>query len=421
MAATSQNGSPRVLVLGSDGYGRGVVAHRWDKLPNGLNVADYEVVILDLASAAEGGLAGSVVERTLPDIEQFVRLSYSGGIIYAIGNPSIQLTGQLDGGWWLPIDMEVIHESGEVVEHEPGWQFWFERNRGFTWCLRAGYIVRLPWLAGHSHAECRCETAALASTRYGVPLAFEMTVWGESFRATTSYLLPLPSGLSSHEAVSLLLREKAGIDLIAQPPPWIASYKLPDEASADSRLREAVQAVGAAQAAEAQASEQLEREQRFRALLYATGDELENIVHDALRTLGATVERPSGDKDDGRLLDPKGRSGMLEVKGVKGQIGVEHVRQLRGWALDAEATGWEGKPILVGNVLRDKPPSERGNPVADNAAKFATKQGVVIVTTAQIYEVLRKLQLGADSLDFWDALFGNVGESDLPPITPTTD
>jgi hypothetical protein len=40
----------RYLVLGSDGHGRGVRSHRWDKLPNDLNVADYDVVVLNFAA-----------------------------------------------------------------------------------------------------------------------------------------------------------------------------------------------------------------------------------------------------------------------------------------------------------------------------------------------------------------------------------
>ncbi len=101
-------------------------------------------------------------------------------------------------------------------------------------------------------------------------------------------------------------------------------------------------------------------------------------------------------------------------------MGVENVRQLQGWALDAMSEGWEGKTILVANAHRDVAPDARPGSTADNAARFAERTGAAIVTTVQIYEALRQQQIGDyDAAGFWDALFDADGLVQLPTALPS--
>jgi len=43
----------RILILGSEGYGRPVRSHGWSSLPVDLNVADYDTLILDFTGVEE--------------------------------------------------------------------------------------------------------------------------------------------------------------------------------------------------------------------------------------------------------------------------------------------------------------------------------------------------------------------------------
>jgi hypothetical protein len=90
-----QSRRKRYLVLGSAGHGAGVTSHRWDNLPNELNVADYDVVVVNFAAFEDEDLAeGFPVER-LPPVESKTRLVFSPGAeVIAIGNPST-----LIGSW----------------------------------------------------------------------------------------------------------------------------------------------------------------------------------------------------------------------------------------------------------------------------------------------------------------------------------
>ncbi len=67
----------RILVLGSAPHARSVTTYTWDNLPQYLNVADYDVVILNLIPLLNEELARGLKLETLPSWEQFVRLLFS--------------------------------------------------------------------------------------------------------------------------------------------------------------------------------------------------------------------------------------------------------------------------------------------------------------------------------------------------------
>jgi hypothetical protein len=50
----------RILVLGTTPTARAVDSHQWDKLPAGLNIADYDVVIFDLVPLEDADLRQGV-------------------------------------------------------------------------------------------------------------------------------------------------------------------------------------------------------------------------------------------------------------------------------------------------------------------------------------------------------------------------
>src|SRR4051794_1598771 len=79
----------RYLVLGSEGHGRTVKSYRWDKLPADLNVADYDVVVLNYAAFENEDLAKGFPIDRLPSVESMTRLLFSPNAeIVAIGDPS---------------------------------------------------------------------------------------------------------------------------------------------------------------------------------------------------------------------------------------------------------------------------------------------------------------------------------------------
>lgn len=110
--------------------------------------------------------------------------------------------------------------------------------------------------------------------------------------------------------------------------------------------------------------------------------------------------------EDGLLVRTEGEA-VLEIKGRKGPIKQEDVRQVVQWAADAKGRdGVDYTPLIVGNAYCETPPSQRGEPLAPNALEYARNSGVVVLTTVQVYEALRQHQEGNfDEAAFWKAVF----------------
>ena len=79
------------MVLGSDGHGRAVEEGPWEKLGEGINVADYNVVILNFASfRANRALAEGFPIDRLPKRQAMTRLLFSEhSEVIAIGDPAM--------------------------------------------------------------------------------------------------------------------------------------------------------------------------------------------------------------------------------------------------------------------------------------------------------------------------------------------
>lgn len=92
VVAASGDKTPRVLVLGSQNHGRGVRAHEWHRIPAGLNVADYDAVILNFVPLAEEeALHKNISLAHVPSLDQFVRLLFTDdSIVIAFGDPDLQ-------------------------------------------------------------------------------------------------------------------------------------------------------------------------------------------------------------------------------------------------------------------------------------------------------------------------------------------
>jgi hypothetical protein len=431
---------PRVLVLGSEGHGRNVRAFFWMSVPETLNVADYDVVILNFGRV-------STSSEHLPSAEQFARLLFSeNSAVIAFGDPMQSFVrmepmyGRMEPveryrpvTWWLPVELPAKLEGGEAIRNvDSEWTFWFDNVRKYSWHFVDDPKPSDPWAAkaaaqGVKGAEFFvAEWTPLAETRFGEPIGVSLTLYAVGSHegdpkviAESSPIVWLHAltELDDKKAVDLLLSRFAGIAVEQPAPDWLRAFRLPKEVSAEEAVVKSQEAVADADAQLRGAREDAARESRFGKLLYEQGkDVLEPVVREALEMLGATVTPPGREGiEDGRLVDPSGRPAMLEIKGRKGQLGLEDVRQLHGWFWTAvENEQWEGKCIVVANLKLSERPDLRDDLIAPNAAKFASDHKIAILLTTQLHEALRQHHAGSfDSAAFWDAVFAAAGLVDL--------
>src|SRR6266480_2359646 len=177
----------RILILGSEGYGRPVRSHGWSSLPVDLNVADYDTLILDFTGVEEYPVP---VILNPPPLEQFARLIFSeGSLVIAIGSPDreIQMMRRGEPGvsdaattWWMPFDLAVIREGGEAIESvEDEWTFWFERLDRYEWYFSGKFTPapgRIEAFQAVSGANVGLITTPVASTRFGSALGLSLAL-----------------------------------------------------------------------------------------------------------------------------------------------------------------------------------------------------------------------------------------------------
>jgi hypothetical protein len=446
----------RYLVVGSERHGRGVTSHRWDRTPDGLNVADYDVVILNFAAFADERLAAGFPRERLPSLESMTRLLFSQGAeIIAIGDPSTLIgprpeeatrfwDSRVRSDYWLPMYIGVEDDAGTQYQVDAAeWAPYFEHLSGWRWIATgetpAHHEVSayLRPVTDQAHTlEVLLEP--IATTRYEKMIAFRVHLRAVRYtryfdrldlvsspdpssrevvvEASPVFWLPTPDRVGSEEAIDTILRERYGIAQEARVPAWAAAYPLPDETPLAAEIAELEEERRDLELRMSDARSRAVRAARPRLLLYEKGkDMLEPIVRETLRALGARVEDPETDgTEDGKLFRNDERA-VLEIKGRSGVIKQDDVRQVVQWASDAKLKdGVEYKPLIIGNPHCDQPPQTRGDVLGPNAADYARNGGVAVVTTIQLFEALRQRQAGTfDEEHFWGTVFETSGVADL--------
>ncbi len=458
---TEQSRPRRHLVLGSDGHGHGVRSHRWDKLPNELNVADYDVVVLNFATFENQELAEGFPQERLPSVESMARLVFSGAEVIAIGDPSA-LIGSLPENpltraietrdrcdYWLPVEISVEENSGTQYDVDgKEWAAYFEHLSRWRWIATGAapsrYYHPTEYLQPVTDKAHTLFVAfePVATTRFGRQIALRVHLrairYGrflESYsgmpegdpssaelvlEASSVFWLPPPDRVSVEEAVDTILAERYGIAREVRLPDWAQAYSLPAQASIASEIALMEQERQDVEQRMSEARSRAAEAARARLLLYGSGEnDFESIVRDTLRELGAGVEDPEAKGiEDGKLIRDEGQA-VLEIKGRTGPISLQDVRQVVQWTTDATAKdSISYKPLIVGNPQCDKPLEERGEVLAPNAAAYAENTDVCVVTTTQLFEALRRKHDGIfDEPRFWKAVFGTIGVTRLDEPT----
>jgi hypothetical protein len=219
----------------------------------------------------------------------------------------------------------------------------------------------------------------------------------------------------------LILRERYGLCFEKSAPEWITKFPLPSQAPIVREIRDKEIRLAKLTEELQAANLRLIQAGRLSKLLYEQGEDvLEPIVRDALRELGAMVEDPkTRGREDGRLTDPSGRQGMLEVKGRSGSLRLSDVRELDQWVRDGLVDeGWNSKGILIANLQCDEDPRTRKEFIPPNCASAAERVNISILTTAQLFQALVLDQKGElDRKVFWDRVFSAKGICDLPNLS----
>ena len=437
MTDQPENHQRKILVLGSSFEVGEITSVRWDHIPEALNVADYDTVILDFTPFEFDAIAKSINIDSIPRYDSFARLLFShSSEVIVIGKPFFHVGDNpfLEFDWWLPITPKFLSESGDtIILVDPEYLEFFDNVASWSFCLRGWnnlderYFTSYMREAGLPRAEViRPRVYPIANNRYDRPIAFTCTFTVESrgggHLGESGFLtwLPPTTKVTSIEAIQIILGKRYGILRRQKSPSWVDGYTLPDEIQLQERISTIEDQVGTLADELEKTRKGLLRVQRHKGILYETGEAvLEPLVLDVLKILGGEIELPKAKgKEDGRLKDPNGRLGTIEIKGRSGPLRLDDVRQIHQWVSDRIAyEGTRSKGLLIANLYRDDPPSGRKKVFPPNCIQASENFNISLVTTSQVHNALVQHQNGElNHSEFWDSIFRANGVCELPEL-----
>jgi len=444
----------RILILGSGPHSQNVFAFTWDKLPDDLNVANYDVVILNLIPLFNRKYLQHVDIAKLPSFQQFVRLLFSKDtelLAIGIGHPGFRLSEKPFRSllWWFPLAPLFEMGQGATTEmKDPNFQFYFKYIKKWHSLIFHKQIhqnnsdetlMAVRKIVHPDTNEIARKIQPIAESRDGAYIAFEIRYaalqvfdrgrYGpgqkipqdKNLRESGPIIwLPPTTEISVYDSINLILKERYGIIIDQSPPSWVNNYRLPRQVQLFFEITTYQQQIEAVKREMHAAIERLKRETYYTQLLYGQGtDILEPVVRDTFRVLGALVEDPTCNNEDGRMCDPSGRHFVIEIKGRTKTAKYDDVRQLNQWVDDIiHKEGKQTKGILVMNAYCNMPPSDRKTAFEDNCVKFAEQRDFCLLTSTQLFNALLLFQEEKlDITQFWDCLYHAKGMCSLPELS----
>ncbi len=396
----------------------GVDAVGWeDDIPN---VADYDVLVLDLVSLhrvlVEGGMRLDKVSK--PRQGEVNQLLQSDGMIIAV-MPAIPHLGtpgrHISPYWWSPIPLENVLQKGDTRKDVvPRCERYFEEGVG-TW---ESWIRLEEEARPLARGLIRFELEPLAKSRFDVPLAGSARMriyegstrsgFEEVSRSGSIIVLPSPDQVRIGEGLRIILEDFLGLSLETPPPRWVASSDYPGEHELLNEIEELARKRDQLKMSIREVKARLHPLQMHKRLLFEDGDALEDAVTNALQKLGAVVHESDVPGKEDRWFEVEGLGkAAAEIKGHKGSMTTADARQTDDWVQDLlERKGEAMKGVLLGNPYRNDPPDERLDAWPPDVVRYAEARGIALVTTRELYDALVSAEKGElDPLEFLRAIY----------------
>jgi hypothetical protein len=365
---------PKTLVVGSTGHAH-VMCVAWTELMS-VNLRDFDAIVFDVTSLDDKTISRLPRYGFFNEVrKQLSLLMGTGGRIIAL-TPERRVVKQKNDwrtNWeWCPFEIGTQPEAGDTVEIKRAvfgrylsklkrWTFYFFIPEG-------ALTHELTDVFGSPHdTKYELPADAFVINRYGKMLAGEVSLLvapsdGHNCKYGSITVLPLIAELEQKEALNLILEELIG------KPQEIAAR-----------------------------AQKLAEIEKWKKLVYTTGRELEQIFEEAVIMLGAKTKPAAAEEEF--ILEYKGNAGVVECKGVRKSISLEHVRQTDSHVLKLiSSEDRNGKGILFGNAWRNLPLRERGQtdtPIfPDNVVKHAAQREIALVAADDFLQVFRRFLKG---------------------------
>lgn len=353
----------------------------WSEI-NLCNFVDYDLAILIVRDLEAGAM--SLNSNMLSQMNsQLKRLLESGGQLIVVtpglyhfsirqsARNAVAVKANIQG--ILPIVVSFQAEAGDTITRKSDVPF-------------VGYLRRIKrWEFWASISGQGSTYSAYLSNREGKVLAGFFAVGDIGL-----VILPDVPELTTEEIALEMLAELGFGEPEVPAPDWAATIPVPGLGDIDTAISECRLEISKANERLDDLGKDREKLDRYRKLLYSSGDDLENVVADILQKLGATnLDERHGVED--LLVKVGEETCVVEVTGTGGALKLLKVRQLLDHAMIVEEqTEERPKAILVANPLKTVPPDMRdGSKTPEfppNIVTRAEETKIALVSSRWLFE-----------------------------------
>jgi len=207
-------------------------------------------------------------------------------------------------------------------------------------------------------------------------------------------------------------------------PDWMDGIDFADDRCQKKNIEQNQTIIDKAQQRIEEANEVLEKNARYKSILYTNSNELVEVVFDILEhILGCDLSGFEDIRKEDFLIKTNNCTFVGEIKGVTSNIKYEHVSQVelhyRGYLdrLEEEGLKEKVKQILIMNPFRTKPLDKR-EPVCEDQIKLAERNECLIIETNTLLRAFEKFCNGEiDVQKCIDVFSSEVGLLSLDAFT----
>jgi hypothetical protein len=444
-------GNNKILVVGVPINSKGVISYLWEKLPEDLNFADFNIVIMDMTRFEDRNFIDVLPNYNLIKKSNFENfLFFKKNELIVIGYPFCYTkpaevgSGRMvfefaDQFPYYPPFIDACGDGIEKVNKE--FEFYFKnvkkwkkhlKSNSFSYEFKLTEIpdfIKNNFKVASEFKSFICITP-IALTLSQHPIAFSFTSSflfiehrlmsdqpGNVCTAKVINLSPTTT-VSAETAIKSILVNRYKMTLELSFPVWLNKYKTSIQEKIESNLISLFKKKLDIEREIEDQNQYLKNEIKFQKLLFEQGTELQIIVYDALALLGAEVDRIDKKEDDGKIIAPNGKKGILEIKGKSKSIARDDIRQLDDWKDVLEIKdSIERKGILIANCFIGEPISERNQYFPDDCIKKAKANEFCLLKSSQLFKAICSFKEDKLNIkDFWDEVFATNGVCKLDDL-----
>ncbi|MFZ3229901.1 MAG: hypothetical protein WA160_06840 [Pseudobdellovibrio sp.] len=279
-------------------------------------------------------------------------------------------------------------------------QTWKSLGKYFSYCAKFNKFSGSGLLVARKSTEA---VAYLENRQKGKLLVLpKLDLIGSSDQITTDLVSIM------NLTISYLFNESKQTEEVA--PKWLSKFSLPGELELITKITTLNNEISTIQKKIDSYSTTLENFESNKALLFASGEQLENSVFSALLEMGFSVAKGPQGRDD-LIVKIKDQVAVIEIKGVKTSAAEKHSAQLEKWVSNYFIENdLKPKGILIVNAFREIEINKRTNDFPKQMLDFAVKRDHCLLTTRQLLKMLIEFRTKATQVDkIASDIFNTVG------------